>query len=352
MNSEQSDLTRQSMAVSPIARIRHIIAILFIKGGVLPWFLCIAVISFSLTNENFLTERNLFGISRQSTYLILVSMAQMIVMLTAGLDLSVGVMLAMTSVISSMTMVSLWSGYGSGWEAVFIGCLAGLGASVSIGVINGIGVAIFRVPPFVMTLAMSSIVFGLALTITGGTPIYGVPEVFANVFGYGQIAGIPIPVWITALCIGLLYVFINWTPMGRYLYAIGGNIRAAGLSGINTRFYLIGTYVLSSVITGIAALLLTARLESGESNIGANYPLLSIAACAIGGVSLFGGVGRLSNVVLGAVFIILIQNGMNLLRINSYLQMVVIGVLLVVAIIADNFRQQMILTMKPETNRQ
>lgn len=333
-----------------VAKIRRTASILFIKGGVLPWFLGIAVIGFGIFNENFLTERNLFGISRQSTYLVLVAMAQMVVMLTAGLDLSVGVMLAMTSVVSSMTMVSLWSGYGSGWDSVFIGCLAGLGASVAIGTINGIGVAFFRVSPFVMTLAMSSIVFGLALTITGGTPIYGAPESFANVFGYGEMAGIPVPVWITALCVAVMYVFINWTPMGRYLYAIGGNIRAASLSGINTRFYLLGAYIISSFITGIAALLLTARLESGESNIGSSYPLLSIAACAIGGVSLFGGVGRLSNVVLGAVFIILIQNGMNLLRINSYLQMVVIGVLLILAIIADNFRQRLVLTMAGPDN--
>jgi ribose/xylose/arabinose/galactoside ABC-type transport system permease subunit len=344
MNNEVHKPAEKSDLFTIMVKLKRIISILFIKGGVLPWFLCIAVISFGLSNENFLTERNLFGISRQSTYLILVAMAQMIVMLTAGLDLSVGVMLAMTSVVSSMTMVSLWSGYGTGWESVFIGCLAGMGACIGIGAINGIGVAIFRVPPFVMTLAVSSIVFGLALTITGGTPIYGIPDVFANVFGYGQMAGVPIPVWITALCVSIVYVFINWTPMGRYLYAIGGNVRAAALSGINTRFYLVCAYMLSSAITGIAALLLTARLESGESNIGANYPLLSIAACAIGGVSLFGGVGRLSNVVLGAVFIILIQNGLNLLRINSYLQMVVIGVLLIVAIVADNYRQKLILT--------
>lgn len=329
---------------SNFEQLRSIASTLFIKGGVLPWFLGIAILCFSLSSENFLTETNLFGISRQSTYLILVAMAQMIVMLTAGLDLSVGVMLAMTSVVSSMTMVSLWSGYGSSWESILIGCMAGLGASLSIGLVNGIGVAIFRVPPFVMTLGMSSIIFGLALTITGGTPIYGIPLSFANFFGYGEIAGIPVPVCITALCILVLYVVINWTTMGRYLYAIGSNLRAAGLSGINTRLYLILAYLISSLITGIAALLLTARLESGEPNIGSSYPLLSIAACAIGGVSLLGGVGKISNVVLGAIFIILIQNGMNLLRINSYLQMVVIGALLIVAIIAENFRQQLILT--------
>ncbi len=344
MNREQETQSSATNQVSTADKIKRIASTLFIKGGVLPWFLGIAVLIFGIGSENFLTENNLFGVSRQSTYLILVSIAQMLIMLTAGLDLSVGVMLALTSVVSSMTMVTLWSGYGSGWESIFIGCMAGLGVSLSMGLVNGVGVAVFRVPPFVMTLGMSSIVFGLALTITGGTPIYGIPASFANVFGYGEIIGIPVPVWITAGCISVLYVVLSWTTMGRYLYAIGSNIRAAGLSGINTRLYLILAYVISSLITGIAALLLTARLESGEPNIGASYPLLSIAACAIGGVSLLGGVGRISNVVLGAIFIILVQNGMNLLRTNSYLQMVVIGVLLIIAIIAENFRQQLILT--------
>lgn len=344
MNGEPETDTSTVKSIGAEEKIKQVASTLFIKGGVLPWFLVIAVLCFGLANENFLTEINLFGVSRQSTYLILVSIAQMLIMLTAGLELSVGVMLAMTSVVSSMTMVTLWSGYGPGWDSIFIGCMAGLGAAACIGLVNGIGVAIFRVPPFIMTLGMASVILGLALTITGGTPIYGIPTSFANVFGYGELAGIPVPVWITAFCVSVMYVIINWTPMGRYIYAIGSNIRAAELSGINIRLYLIVAYVTSSLLTGIAALLLTARLESGEPNIGVSYPFLSIAACAIAGVSLHGGVGRLSNVVLGAILIILVQNGMNLLRINSYLQMVVVGVLLIVAIIAENFRQQLILT--------
>lgn len=297
---------------------------------------------FSIITENFLTQQNLMSVSRQSTYLMMVSMGQMIVLLTAGLDLSVGVVIAMSSVTSSFVMVSLWSGVGPGWDAILLGCLAGLGASLMIGVINGIGVAYLRVAPFVMTLAMSSIVFGLALTLTGGTPIYGMPDAFANTIGYGSFLGIPVSVWITAGSVGCMYVMMSWTPMGRYLYAIGGNVRAAGLSGINTRVYIFFAYVISSITAGIAALMLTARLESGESNIGSDYPLLSIAACAVGGVSLQGGVGRLSNVVFASFFIILVQNGMNLLRINSYLQMVAIGILLILAIIFDNLRQKLV----------
>ena len=318
----------------------------FIKAGVLPWFLGVALITFSFASDNFLTTQNILGVARHSSDLILVAMAQMVVMLTAGLDFSVGVILAMTSVVASMTMVALWSGYGSGWEAIFIGCLAGLLVGACIGLVNGLGVAFLRVPPFIMTLGMSSIIFGLALTITGGIPIYGMPESFTNIFGYGTFLGISLTIWITLFFIILVYIFINMTKMGRYFYAIGGNIRAAELSGINVRIYIVSAYVFSAVITSFAALLITARLETGEPNIGASYPLLSIAACAIGGVSLLGGVGRVQNVVLGAFFIILIQNGMNLMRVGSYLQMVVIGLLLIVAISAEYFRQQMLLTQK------
>ena len=318
----------------------------FIKAGVLPWFLGVPLITFSYASDNFLTTQNILGVARHSSDLILVAMAQMVVMLTAGLDFSVGVILAMTSVVASMTMVALWSGYGSGWEAIFIGCLAGLLVGACIGLVNGLGVAFLRVPPFIMTLGMSSIIFGLALTITGGIPIYGMPESFTNIFGYGTFLGISLTIWITLFFIIVVYIFINMTKMGRYFYAIGGNIRAAELSGINVRIYIVSAYVFSAVITSFAALLITARLETGEPNIGASYPLLSIAACAIGGVSLLGGVGRVQNVVLGAFFIILIQNGMNLMRVGSYLQMVVIGVLLIVAISAEYFRQQMLSTLK------
>ena len=327
-------------------KLKKFLSVSFIKTGILPWFLGVALITFSLASDNFLTTQNILGVARHSTDLILVAMAQMIVMLTAGLDFSVGVIVAMTSVVASMTMVALWSGYGSGWEAIFIGCLAGILVGACIGLVNGLGVAFLRVPPFIMTLGMSSIIFGLALTITGGIPIYGVPETFANIFGYGAFLGVSLSIWITLAFIILVYIFLNMTKMGRYFYAIGGNVRAAELSGINIRVYIVGAYVFSAIITSIAALLITARLETGEPNVGANFPLLSIAACAIGGVSLLGGVGRVQNVVLGAFFIILIQNGMNLMRVGSYLQMVVIGGLLIVAISAEYFRQQMLLTVK------
>ena len=331
---------------TPLERAEYFATLIFVRAGVLPWFLIISIIVFSITTDNFATSRNAMSVLRQATYLVMVSMGQMMVLLTAGLDLSVGVMFAITSVITSMVMVNVWGGDGGVTIPIIVGCLAGFGAGTGIGVINGVGVAIFRVPPFMMTLAMASIVFGIALTITGGTPIYGMPDDFANILGYGRPLGMPTPVWITIGFIILMYVFLNWTRMGRYLYALGGNLKASQLSGISTRFYLFMAYVVTAAITTVSAIMLTARLESGESNIGVQYPLLSIAACVIGGVSLFGGTGRLPNVVLGAFFIILVQNGMNLLRINSYLQMVVVGILLILAIIADNYRQKLLLALK------
>jgi ribose transport system permease protein len=153
-------------------------------------------------------------------------------------------------------------------------------------------------------------------------------------------------VYITAIFAVAMYVLLNWTRLGRYLYAVGGNLKASQLSGIDTRKTLFLAYVLCAGLTSMSGLMLTARLETGEANIGASMPLESIAACVIGGVSLRGGVGRVSNVVLGAIFINLIQNGMNLARIDSYLQTVVIGVLLILAVVADQFRLRIIAEMR------
>ena len=193
-----------------------------------------------------------------------------------------------------------------------------------------------------MTLGMASVVFGIALSLTGGVPVYGMPDAFGSTFGFGRFFGVPSPIVVTVALIAVMYVVLNWTRLGRYLYAIGGNLKASRLSGINTRLHLFLAYVLCGGLATIAGLMLTARLETGEANIGASMPLESIAACVIGGVSLRGGVGRLSNVVLGAIFIGLVQNGMNLARIESYLQTVVIGVLLILAVVADQVRQRMI----------
>jgi ribose transport system permease protein len=319
----------------------------FVRLGVLPFLLLIAVVIFALMSGNFLTVNNLLNVARQSTYLTMVAMGQMLALLTGGFDLSVGTILAVTSVVGALAMSSTFAAYPDMvWLAIMLGCLAGFGAGLSIGIVNGAGVALFNVSPFMMTLGLASIGFGIALYLTGGVPVYGIPDQFGAVFGFGRLFGIPAPVYVTAVFVAVMYVVLNWTRFGRYLYAVGGNLKASRLSGINTRMTLFLAYVLCAALTSIAGLILTARLETGEANIGAAMPLESIAACVIGGVSLRGGVGRLSNVVLGAIFIGLVQNGMNLARIDSYLQTVVIGALLILAVVADQFRLRLIAELR------
>jgi ribose transport system permease protein len=340
----KSTQARPPAAASPAARW---IQLAFVRLGVLPFLLLIAVVVFTLLSDNFLTSRNLLNVARQSTYLIIVSMGQMFALLTGGFDLSVGTILAVTSVVGALAMSTAYAAMPDALAlAIALGLLAGFAAGVAIGVMNGIGVALFNVSPFMMTLGMASIGFGIALYLTGGVPVYGMPQEFGDTFGFGSWLGVPAPVWVTAALIVLLYLLVNWTRLGRYFYAVGGNIKAARLSGISTRLTLFTAYVLCGGLAAISGLLLTARLETGEANIGASMPLESIAACVIAGVSLRGGVGRIENVVLGALFIGLIQNGMNLARIESYLQTVVIGALLILAVIADQFRLRYIANLQ------
>jgi ribose transport system permease protein len=319
----------------------------FVRMGVLPLLLLAAIVVFTALSGNFLTSGNLLNVARQSTYLAVVAMGQMLALLTGGFDLSVGKNVAITSVVGAMIMAKLATAYPDATSvAIGVGMLGGIAAGTLVGAVNGIGVALFEVPPFMMTLGTASISFGIALTLTSGVPVYGMPDDFGSIFGFGRLLGIPAPVYVTAALVGVMYFLLVWTRMGRYFYALGGNLKASILSGINTRFYLFMAYVLCGALAAISGIMLTARLETGEANIGASLPLDSIAACVIGGVSLRGGTGRLGNVVLGAIFIGLIQNGMDLAHIESYLQEVVIGILLILAVVADGLRQRVLLRLK------
>ncbi len=320
---------------------------MFIRLGVLPFLLLAALVIFTLMSENFLTSRNLTNVLRQSVYLVIVSIGQMLALLTGGFDLSVGTILALASVAGAMAMAATYAAMPEAiWLSIAVGCLAGIVAGTTIGVINGVGVAFFNVSPFMMSLGMASVGFGIALVLTGGVPVYGMPIQFGDTFGFGTLVGVPVPVLVAAFLVLALYVFLYRTPYGRHFYAVGGNREAASLSGINTRGTLFLTYVLCAFFAAVAGMLLTARLDTGEANIGASMPLESIAACVIAGVSLRGGVGRLESVVLGALFIGLVQNGMNLARIESYLQTVVLGALLILAVIADQIRLKYVATLR------
>jgi ribose transport system permease protein len=338
--------TVQRPAPEWLLRTRGIALRTFSNLGILPILLIVAIAYFGLTEPRFVGSANILNVSRQATYLIIIAMGQALVLISGGFDLSVGATVALTSVVSATYMSDFYaSNPNSPTLAILIGVAAGLVVGLIIGLINGIGVAVFKVSPFVMTLGMASIATGFALNYTGGSPVSGMPREFTrNIgtgrFGPGPLPDIPTPVYFTVALVVLMYFLVNWTRLGRYVYAIGGNVRAAYLSGISVTIYLASVYVICSVLTAIAGVLLTARVSSGEPNLGGNFPLESITAAVVGGVSLRGGEGRIISAVLGAIFIVLLTNGMNLIRIESYVQMIAIGIILIFAVIIDRFRDR------------
>ncbi|MDX5362261.1 MAG: ABC transporter permease [Alphaproteobacteria bacterium] len=325
---------------TPLGMLRAV----FIRLGVLPFFLLGALLIFSGVSDRFLTVDNLTNVFRQSVYLILVSLGQMLVLITGGFDLSVGAVVALTSVVSAMGMVAAAAIFPDAvWLAIALGALGGLAAAAVVGLVNGVGVSVFGVSPFIMTLGVSSVAAGISLFLTGGVPVSGIPYEFGNFFGFGRVWGVPVPVLVAILTIAIMWVFMARMRTGAHIYAVGGNPKAALLSAINTRRTLIVAYGICALIASLTGLLLTARVESGEANLGGTIALESIAACVIAGVSLRGGIGRVENVVLGAFFIVLAQNGMNLAQVSSYMQMVLLGGLLILAVVFDQIRYRMMM---------
>ena len=339
-----SEVISQSDSAAPASNpLVSAIKMVFLKVGVLPFFLAIAVVIFALVSSQFLSFQNLLNVGRQSVYLILVSLGQMLVLIAGGFDLSVGTVIALTSVVSATTMVTMAAAFPEMlWLAVVLGAGAGVSAALLIGSINAIGVSRFEVSPFIMTLGVQSVGAGVALFITGGVPITGLPAGFGEVFGFGRVLGTPVPVVFAIVAVALVWLLMNRTRLGAAIYAVGGNARAANLSGINNRRTLFFSYLFCSLLASIAGLLLTARVESGETNLGGSVALESIAACVISGVSLRGGMGRVENVVLGGFFIVLVQNGMNIAKVGSYMHMVLLGSLLILAAVFDQFRYRVL----------
>lgn len=298
----------------------------------LPVMFLLAVVVFSIGAENFLTADNLTNVARQSVYLLIVAMGQLVVMICGGMDLSVGSNVALTSVGSAIVMAGIATAMPEApWLALWAGLGAGLAIGTAVGLVNGLGVTVLGINPFMMTLGMSSVVFGITLFISGGVPIYGIPMLHGEIFGFGRIAGFPIPSIFAIAMVALTWVALEWTRFGRHLYAAGGNDRAARLSGVHTGRVRVAAYMLCGLMAALSGLLMTARLGTGEANIGGTLPLESIAACVISGVALSGGRGRTLAVVVGTLLIMLVQNGLNLMQVGAYAQSVATGGILIIA---------------------
>lgn len=296
----------------------------------LPLVIVLMGVFFGAINPNFWTMTNLTNVARQVSILALISVGETFAILSAGIDLSVGSLLALVSVICAQTMLE----YG-----VAVGILAGVLIGAVCGLINGILIAKARIPPFIATLAMLVGARGLALTLSGGLPIAGLPKSFLTI-GAGYILGIPIPAIIAAIVMAIGYFILSRTAFGRNVYAVGGNEEAAMLSGINVSRIKILVYLLSGVCAGIAGVVLTSRVISGQPTLGEVQELYAIAAVVIGGSKISGGYGGVGKTVLGVLVLGLLNNGLNLIRVSSYVQLIVIGVIIVLAVYVDLLRSR------------
>jgi len=292
----------------------------------LPLAVLAMIVFFAMRSDVFFTVSNWQNVGLQAAAVACVSFGQAFVVLTAGIDLSVGSMVALASVSAALTM-----SYG-----VAAAVLIAIGAGIAVGLVNGVVVTRLRVAPFVATLAMLSIASGLALNLSGGTPITGLPKSFTSL-AYTRVLGVPAPVIVAVVVFAIAMFILRATRLGRNIYATGGNAEAARLSGINVKSTIMAAYIICSVLAALGGLILTARVASGQPSLGADLALQSVAAVVLGGVSLFGGRGGLVGVAVGVAFVTILTNGLNLLSVSSYTQLMVIGAAMIIAIAWDQY---------------
>jgi ribose transport system permease protein len=325
----------------PIDAARSVSGIFQSTSWLLPVLLCLLFTALAIGEPRFVSPLNLLNLSRNVTYLTIVSIGQMIVMTLGGMDLSIGAVVALSSVTTAIVMnhaVIWWPAYDT--LAIAVAAFAALAVSAVIGLINGFCVAGTGASAFIVTLGTFSIVGGISYYVTAGIPIYGMPTVFTDGLGRGTMADVPYSVFFAVGLVAVILIVQRRTRFGRYLYAIGGNLHAARLSGIPVARYIVFGYAACSLLAGIAGILITARIGAGQANLGSEYMLQSIAVGVVAGVSLRGGVGRVEMLLLSGVFITAFANAMNLIRIDSKIQTIVFGVVLLVAVFLDRRRIQ------------
>ncbi|HEV2479455.1 MAG TPA: ribose ABC transporter permease [Puia sp.] len=301
--------------------------------------LCIAL---SLLSNKFLTIENGWNVLRQISVNVCISVGMTLVVLTAGIDLSVGSILAFSGAVAAGLLKN-----GIAWPAhdLFIGftllgtIVAALVVGAALGFFNGWMITRFKVPPFVATLAMLTIARGLTMLWTRGYPISSLGAKF-DYIGTGWLLGIPVLVWISAVTVILAVILVRKTPLGRYIYAIGGNEQAARLSGIHINRVKIIVYSIGGILAAVGGIMVTSRLDSAQPNAGTNYELDSIAAVVIGGTSLSGGRGTIMGTVLGAIIIGVLNNGLVLLNVSPFWQQVIKGLVILLSVIVDKMNSK------------
>jgi ribose/xylose/arabinose/galactoside ABC-type transport system permease subunit len=304
--------------------------------------LVLLMVVFAILEPSFLTPLNLFNVMRQISIEGLIAIGMTFVILTAGIDLSVGSLVAVAGLVAAMIAkgstassfsLSAAAQQGYGWFAAMLGAIA---VGLLGGSLQGFAITRLKVPPFVVTLGGLSVFRGLALMISAAGPISGFEEPY-RWWGQGRIGPVPVPVIVFLASALVAFVVLRYTRYGRQVYAVGGNREAARLSGVNVRRVLLSVYIIIGFLSGLAGFILSARLNSSEAVAGEGYELNVIASVVIGGTSLFGGVGSIFGTVIGSVLIGVLINGLVLMNVNSYVQQITIGLILVAVVAFDQF---------------
>lgn len=285
------------------------------------------IILMSILEPSFLSSGNIINIVRQMSVIGIVAIGVTFVIITSGIDLSSGSVIALTSVIVASVAQA-------GSYPVIIAILVAMLVGLSTGVINGTLIAKGGIAPFIVTLGMMTAARGMALLYSGGRPIGGLSDTFQFI-GQGMIFGLPIPILIFAFIGIVSFVLLNKTKFGKYVYAIGGNEQAAMIAGVNVTKVKIMVYAYAGLLSGLAGMILTSRIASGQPTAGTMYELDAIAAAVIGGTSLAGGIGTIGGTIIGALIIGVMNNGLDLMNVSSYWQQILKGVIITVAVYID-----------------
>ncbi|MDZ7343513.1 MAG: ABC transporter permease [candidate division KSB1 bacterium] len=302
--------------------------------GILLAFL-LEFVFFSLVSAHFLTLDNLINVTLQTSIIAIIAVGMTFVILTAGIDLSVGSLVALSGMVAAWILkFNLPSAVG-----LPLAIAGGLTVGMISGAIAGFFVTYFRVTPFIVTLALMTVWRGLAYSWVDGRPIWGLPESF-DVLGSGRLAGIPFPSLVMVAVYVFAFVVLKHTPFGRNVYAVGGNAEAARLAGIPTSKILMTVYLVCGVLASLSGVLLASRMSSGQPNAGLMYELDVIAAVVVGGASLFGGRGSITGTFIGAMLIGVLRNGLNLTGVGSYVQQIVLGLVILFAVLLDQLKQR------------
>lgn len=299
-------------------------------------FICfiIIIILLSIASPNFLTPSNIINVLRQISCIGIATLGAGMLIIMGGIDLAIGSTFALTGVIAGLAVSSGMGGFNL---PPIVGYMAGIATGIIVAAFSGLVVAKARIPAFIVTMGTMSICRGLALIAAHGMPVGSFPDGFVFL-GSSSLGPIPSPVIIFVLVILLSYFIMEKRPLGRYIYAVGSNEDAARAAGINVDMVKIKTYLLEGAFVGLAGTVLAARMKSAAPAMGVGYELDAVAGAIIGGVSFTGGIGKVGDMVLGALMIGVINNGMDLLGVEAFYKQVVKGTIIVIAVLIDRKR--------------